>query len=113
MRKVRNTADAPEGSHSKKVSLYKSKESLSVCVCVCLSVCVCVPQISADQDQTDLRFSTWLLRGLRVCNVRSVWNTMITHLKKQVDLYLQRRELDWDFAGGLVPFCVSKLTVVD
>ena len=32
------------------VSLYKSKKS----------VCVCVPQKS--QDQTDLRFSTWLLR---------------------------------------------------
>ena len=39
--------------------------------------------------------------------------TSTTYLKKQVDLYLQRRELDWDFAGGPVPFCASKLTVVD
>ena len=36
-----------------------------------------------------------------------------THLKKQADLYLQQRELDRDFAGGSVPFCASKLTVVD
>ena len=27
------------------------------------------------------------------------------HLKKQADLYLQRCELDRDFAGGSVPFC--------
>ena len=31
--------------------------------------------------------------------------TATPHLKKQVDLYLQRRELDQDFAGGSVPFC--------
>ena len=49
--------------------------NLSVCVCVCL--CMCASNISADQDQTDLRFSTWLLHGLRVCNGRLVWNTMI------------------------------------
>ena len=36
-----------------------------------------------------------------------------TYLKKQVDLYLQLRELDRDFASGLVLFCASKLTVVD
>ena len=39
--------------------------------------------------------------------------TSTTYLKKQADLYLQRRELDQDFAGGSVPFCASKLTVVD
>ena len=39
--------------------------------------------------------------------------TSTTYLKKQADLYLQRRELDRDFAGGSVPFCASKLTVVD
>ena len=39
--------------------------------------------------------------------------TSMTYLEKQVDLYLQRHELDWDFAGGPVPFCASKLTVVD
>ena len=39
--------------------------------------------------------------------------TFTTYLKKQVDLYLQRRELDRDFASGSVPFCASKLTVVD
>ena len=32
-----------------------------------------------------------------------------TYLKKQADSYLQRHKLDWDFAGGLVPFCASKL----
>ena len=53
------------------LSPFKSKESLSVCVSVCVS------NISADQDQTDLRFSTWLLRGLRVCNIAFVWTTMI------------------------------------
>ena len=68
-------------------SHYKSKESLSVClpVClsaclsVCLSVCMCVyaSNISVDQDQTDLRVSTWLLRGSRVCNVAFVWTAMI------------------------------------
>ena len=36
-----------------------------------------------------------------------------TYLKKQADLYLQRCELDRDFAGGSVPFCASELTVVD
>ena len=55
---------AEPAKNKKPTSLYKSKESLSVC----LSVCVC-SNISADQDQTDLRFSTWLLRGLRVCNI--------------------------------------------
>ena len=37
--------------------------------------------------------------------------TSTTYLKKQVDLYLQRRELDRDFVCSLVPFCASKLTV--
>ena len=36
-----------------------------------------------------------------------------TYLKKQADLYLHCCELDRDFAGGSVPFCASKLTVVD
>ena len=44
---------------------------MSVCVCMCAS------NISADQDQTDLRFSTWLLHGSRVCNVAFVWTIMI------------------------------------
>ena len=125
-------------------SLYKSKESLPVCLCEFAS------NISADQDQTDLRVSAWLLRGSRVCDVAFVWTTMIlllnyfinalriplalstiatiatsapepiteeltstTYLKKQADLYLQWRKLDRDFAGGSVPFCASKLTVVD
>ena len=39
--------------------------------------------------------------------------TSTTHLKKHADLYLQQRELDRDFGGGSVPFCASKLTVVD
>ena len=52
-------------------SLYKSKESLPACVCVC----VCVPQISLNQ--TDLRVSTWLMCGSRVCEVAFVWTTMI------------------------------------
>ena len=39
--------------------------------------------------------------------------TSTTYHKKQADLYLQRQELDRDFAGGSVPFCASKLTVVD
>ena len=98
---------------------------------------MCASNISADQDQTDLRVLTWLLRGSRVCKVAFVWTTIplalstiativtfapepitaelkpTTYLKKQVDLYLERRELDRDFAGGSVSFCASKLTVVD
>ena len=95
-----------------------------------------------DQDQTDLRVSSWLLLGSRVCQITFVWTAMIllinhfinalripralstiatavtcapepitaelkptTYLKKQADLYLQRCELDRDFAGGSVPFC--------
>ena len=38
---------------------------------------MCASDISADQDQTDLRVSIWLLRGSRVCNVAFVWTTMI------------------------------------
>ena len=39
--------------------------------------------------------------------------TAIPHLKKQADFYLQRCELDRDFAGGFGPVLVvaSKLTV--
>ena len=121
-----------------------------MCVCVCVCACARSSNISADQDQTDLRVSTWLLHGSRVCNVKIVWTAIIpltnyfinalqipqalstgattvtcapepitaeltstTYLKKQADLYLQRRELDRDFASGSVPFCASKLTVVD
>ena len=52
---------------------------LSVCLCVCVSVCLCMysSNISADQDQTDLRVSTWLLHGSRVCHVAFVWTAMI------------------------------------
>ena len=39
--------------------------------------------------------------------------TSTTYLKKRADLYVQQYELDRDFAGGSVPFCASKLTVVD
>ena len=39
--------------------------------------------------------------------------TSLTSIKKREDLDLQRHELDRDFAGGSVPFCASKLTVVD
>ena len=35
--------------------------------------------------------------------------TSTTYLKKQAYLHLQQRELDQDFASGLVPFCASKL----
>ena len=37
----------------------------------------------------------------------------MTYLKRQADLYLQQCEVDRDFAGSSVPFCASKLTVVD
>ena len=42
-----------------------------------LCVCVCSSNVSADQDQTDLRVSTWLLFGSRVCDVGFVWTAMI------------------------------------
>ena len=133
-------------NQSRKITYQKYKNSnLSIKARnLCLSVCACVwaTNISADQNQTDLRLSTWLLRGSRVCNVAFVWTAMILliiyfrnalqillalltiantvmcalepitaeptttpHLKKQVDLHLQRRELDRDFASGSVPFC--------
>ena len=37
--------------------------------------------------------------------------TSTTYLRKQADLYLQRLELDRDFAGGSVLFCASELSV--
>ena len=40
-------------------------------------------------------------------------STPTTHLRKQADLYLQQRKTDWDFVGGSVLFCGSKLTAVD
>ena len=52
------------------ISLYKSKESLSVSVCVCLS------NISAAQDRTDLRLTTWLLCISRMCNFAFFWTAM-------------------------------------
>ena len=66
-------------SLTKYIFLYKSKKSLSVCVSVCLSVCLCMcaSNISAHQDQTDLRVSTWLLHTSRVCKVAFVWTTML------------------------------------
>ena len=51
--------------------LYKSKESLSVCLCVSAS------NISADQDQTNLKISAWLLLGSVACNVAVVWTAMV------------------------------------
>ena len=39
--------------------------------------------------------------------------TSTTYLKKQADLDLQRHKLACDFAGGSVPFCASRLTIVD
>ena len=38
---------------------------------------MCSSNISADQDQTDLRVSTWQLLGSRVCKVAFVWTAMI------------------------------------
>ena len=48
---------------------------MNKCVCVC--VCVSAWNISADQDQIDVRFSTWLLHGLRLYNIGFVWTTKI------------------------------------
>ena len=55
--------------------IYLSIKARNLSVCVC--VCICASNISADQNQTDLRLSTWLLRGSRVCNVGFVWTAMI------------------------------------
>ena len=54
-----------------RASIALCKPPAALCDCVCAS------NISADQDQTDLRFSIWLLLGLRLCNVRFVWTTVI------------------------------------
>ena len=53
------------------IYIYTHIKARNLCVCVC--VCVCVPQIS----QTEMRFSTWLLCGLRVCSIGFVWTTSI------------------------------------
>ena len=52
--------------------------------------------ISAHQNQTDLRFSTWLLLGSRVCNVTFVWTTMIPLI---------------NYFINAVPFPIALLTV--
>ena len=61
--------------------LHLSIKARNLCLSVSMSVCQCVrvcsSNISADQDQTDLRVSTWLLLGSRVCQVGFVWTTMI------------------------------------
>ena len=108
---------------------------------ICLSVCVstCGSNISAHQDQTDLRFSPWLLRGSRVCNVAFVWTTMIPLINYVINAlpippalltiattatcapepvtaeldsttYLKKPA---DLYLNSVPFCASKLTAVD
>ena len=46
---------------------------MCVCVCVCVCVSVYASNISADQDQTDLKLKTWLLHGSRVCDFAFVW----------------------------------------
>ena len=53
------------------VSKHISIKARNLCLCVRM----CASNISANQDQTDLRL--WLLRGSRVCNVAFVWTTMI------------------------------------
>ena len=91
-------------------SLYKSRN-------LCLSAFA--SNISADQDQTDLRILLALLiiATISMCAPEpepiTVELTSMTYLKKQADLDLQQHELDRDFAAGSVPFCASKLTVVD
>ena len=82
-------------------SLYKSRN-------LCLSAFA--SNISADQDQTDLRILLALLiiATISMCAPEpepiTVELTSMTYLKKQA-------ELDRDFVGGSVPFCASKLTV--
>ena len=53
---------------SSKSSFFSQSETLNISIkkqetSVCPSLCVCASNIAADQNQTDLRFSTWLLRG--------------------------------------------------
>ena len=62
-----------------EIKYYLSIKASNLCLSVglCLCVCICASNISADQDQTDLRVSTWLLLGSRVCNFGFVWIAMI------------------------------------
>ena len=60
-------------------------KALYVCVCVCAS------NISADQDYTDLRFSTWLLCGWKVCNLRFVLTTKIPLINDSI----KRKYISW------------------
>ena len=106
-----------------------------VCVCACVRVCVCIPQISLCLRVCDFAFVwaamipliNYFIDALQIPRALSIEATTVTctpepitahlshvhtranhcraHLKKQVDLYLQWRELDWDFASGYVPFC--------
>ena len=116
------------------ISLYKSKESLSLCASVCL--CMCASNISTWLLRgsrvcyvltTMILLINYFINALRIPLALSTIATIVTcapepitaeltsmtYLKKQADLYLQQRELDRDFASGSVPFCASKLTVVD
>ena len=61
---------------------------MNLCLSVCLSVCLCmcVSNISADQDQTDLRFSLALSTIATVtCAPEPITAVLkpTTHLKKQ------------------------------
>ena len=55
--------------------VYFSIKARNLCLSVCLSVCS--SNISVDQDQTDLRLTTLLLRGLRMCDVAFFWTAMV------------------------------------
>ena len=57
------------------------------------------PQSRAHQSQS--------LHTMATCAAEPITAELkpTTYLKKQADLYLQRRKLDRDFAGGSVPFC--------
>ena len=64
-----------EAECMKTLKRHLSIKARNLCVFVC--VCVCASNISADQDQTNLRLSTWLLRVSRVCDFAFVWTAMI------------------------------------
>ena len=92
---------------------------------------MCSSNNSVDQDQTDLRVSTWLLLGSRVCNVAFVWTTMIPliiYFINALPIPLALLTIattvtcapepiaSWAGilpAAGPVLFCASKLIVVD
>ena len=69
---------------------------LSVCLCVCVCVCICCPQISLWIRIRLTWVSTWLLLGLRMCDVGFVWTAMILLM----NYFINALQILWALSTG-------------